>query len=73
MPVHLSEDRSNPPSVYESNPFKINTCKTASKQMTLTGEYAFDKVRKGWQEMKHRDRASLMGVQYCESAGHYYV
>jgi len=36
MPVHLSEDRSNPPSVYESNPFKINTCKTASKQMTLT-------------------------------------
>jgi hypothetical protein len=36
MSDNLSKDRSNPPSGLEFNPFRINTCKSVSKQMTLT-------------------------------------
>ncbi len=36
MSARLSKDSSNPPSVSESNPFRINTCKSVSKQTTLT-------------------------------------
>jgi hypothetical protein len=36
MPVNLSKDCSNPLSVSGSNSFRINTCKSVSKQMTLT-------------------------------------